>query len=128
MRTKFPMLVEKGRVDRGEFGSSFGDRFGAFFLTCLHTGAELKVIAGGEDAWLREGMPGEPWDHVSVSADGRVPTWQEMCWVKECFFEDEECVIQYHPAKSRYVNHHPDVLHLWKSCVQVFPMPPVECV
>jgi hypothetical protein len=128
MRAKYSMTVEKGRVSRGEYGSAFGDRHGAFLLCCPLTGAGLTVIAAGGEAWRREGLSGEPWDHVSVSASGRVPAWDEMCWVKEQFFEDEEVVIQYHPAKSEYVNNHPHVLHLWKPCARAVPVPPVECV
>lgn len=63
------------------------------------------------------------WDHVSVSLltiDGenplnRCPKWNEMCFIKDLFFEDEEEVIQFHPKKSEYVNIHPYVLHMWKS-------------
>lgn len=62
------------------------------------------------------------WDHVSVSLTtpngeyplGRCPKWDEMCFIKDLFFEDEEEVIQFHPKKSEYVNIHPYVLHLWK--------------
>lgn len=62
------------------------------------------------------------WDHVSVSLltlDGnhpleRCPRWNEMCFIKDLFFKDEEEVIQFHPKKSEYVNIHPYVLHMWR--------------
>lgn len=37
-----------------------------------------------------------------------------MCYVKDMFFEEDECVVQYYPSKKDYVNIHPYVLHLWK--------------
>ena len=48
---------------------------------------------------------GGGWDHVSVCPyNRRTPTWDEMCAVKDMFFRDDEVVVQYHPAKSEYVN------------------------
>lgn len=54
------------------------------------------------------------WEHVSVSLNNRCATWKEMCFVKDMFWEDEECVIQFHPPKSKYVNIDPYCLHMWK--------------
>ena len=67
---------------------------------------------------------GGGWDHVSVSFSYRCPTWEEMCRVKDVFFHDEECVVQYHPPKSQYVNKHPYCLHLWRPIKAELPMPP----
>lgn len=79
---------------------------------------------------------GYPWDHVSVRIGDqhknklreRIPTWAEMCVVKEMFFTPEECVMQLHPAEKDYVNFHPCVLHLWRPTEAVIPMPPRVCV
>lgn len=67
---------------------------------------------------------GEWWDHVSVSLTSRTPNWREMCFIKDLFFEKHECVVQYHPPESEYVNNHPFCLHLWRSQREHFPMPP----
>jgi hypothetical protein len=67
---------------------------------------------------------GGGWDHVSVSFHNRCPTWDEMCAIKDIFFNPDECVIQYHPAKSDYVNRHPYCLHLWKPQNVEIPKPP----
>lgn len=75
-------------------------------------------------AWIEEGCEGEPWDHVSVSTMTRCPTWEEMQWVKEQFFEDEEVVMQLHQAKSQYINDHPYVLHLWRPAITEIQTPP----
>lgn len=55
------------------------------------------------------------WEHVSVSLRNRCPTWEEMCAFKDIFWEEEECVVQFHPPKSEYVNLHPYCLHMWKK-------------
>ena len=68
---------------------------------------------------------GGGWDHVSVSrTDMQMPTWDDMCKVKDLFFAPEETVVQYHPKKSEYVNNHPTCLHMWRWQGGEFPMPP----
>lgn len=71
---------------------------------------------------------GGGWEHVSVSRKNRCPTWEEMCAIKDMFFKPEECVVQYHPPKSDYVNRHPYCLHLWRPLHEKIPMPPIEFV
>lgn len=116
---------EKYRITVGEFASRPGDTFGVFIIPtqCSNWGRGLKIIAcDGADTG---------WEHVSVSVKLRTekcPSWDEMCFVKSLFWEDDECVVQFHPPKKDYVNVHPGVLHLWKCVNQPFPMPPRECV
>ena len=71
---------------------------------------------------------GGGWEHVSVSYPNRMPSWNEMCKVKEMFWNDEETVVQYHPKKSEYKNLHPYCLHLWRKCGEDFELPPREYV
>ena len=73
---------------------------------------------------------GEGWDHVSVSVVGsdETPTWSEMCFVKDLFFHAEECVLQYHPPRSHYVNIDAGCLHLWRPQQCDIPMPPLAFV
>lgn len=55
------------------------------------------------------------WEHISVSPyKGKLPTWDDMCEIKDMFWEDEEAVIQIHPKKSEYVNIVDNCLHLWR--------------
>lgn len=55
------------------------------------------------------------WEHVSVSPyRGKLPTWDDMCEIKDIFWDDEEEVIQIHPKKSKYVNIKDNCLHLWR--------------
>lgn len=81
-------------------------------------GRELHVIASN----------GLEWDHVSVSLNTRNPNWREMCYVKELFFEPEDCVFQLHPPKSKYISLHPFCLHLWRPHNELIPMPPAFMV
>lgn len=67
------------------------------------------------------------WEHVSLAVmfmgKYRLPTWSEMCALKNLFWGEEDCVMQYHPPKSKYVNCHPFVLHLWRPVGVDFPQP-----
>lgn len=67
---------------------------------------------------------GGGWEHVSVSLNNRTPNWKEMCFIKNLFFDPEDCVIQYHPPKSDYINVHDYVLHMWRPIYENIPMPP----
>ncbi len=43
---------------------------------------------------------------------------------KDMFFKEDEIVVQYHPAKSEYVNNMPNCLHLWRPTNGALPTPP----
>lgn len=105
-------VPEKYRVRVGVMGSNelFGNN-GAFEIPT--TGTMLYVIASDQLGW----------EHVSVSHRKRLPTWIEMCKIKEMFWSSEDCVVQYHPSKSEYVNNHPNCLHLWRCIDKSFPIP-----
>ena len=69
---------------------------------------------------------GAGWEHVSVAPFQRriVPTWNDMCLVKDIFFKDDEAVIQIHPPKADYVNNVPNCLHLWRCSFKEMVLPP----
>ena len=91
--------------------ASFGSN-GAFLIP--KDGRLLLAIAS-------DGMG---WDHVSVSLKNRVPSWEEMQFVKNLFWNEEETVMQFHPKKSEYVNNHPYCLHMWKPHDKEIELPP----
>lgn len=100
--------------------SRYGDDHGCFRIQ--HGLVTLCCIVSGGDREI-------PWEHVSVHARVgtlmKTPTWAEMCAVKGFFWDDDEVVMQLHPAKKDYVNIHPHVLHLWKPLAPVeIPLPP----
>ena len=68
---------------------------------------------------------GDGWEHVSVCPSNRTPDWDEMCEIKDMFWNDDEVVMQLHPAKSNYVNLMPNCLHLWRPIGQEIPVPPI---
>ena len=129
MKRIFPSAVEVGREKRDpRFKSDVGDRFGLFRFQSPKTGATLRCIVCSAEESAKHEVVADHWDHVSVSLMTRTPTWDEMCFVKELFFEDAECVVQFHPAKTDYVNLNENVLHLWRPADGVVRMPPKECV
>lgn len=69
---------------------------------------------------------GAGWGHVSVSANSKkiVPSWNDMCFVKDIFFTDDEAVIEIHPKKSEYVNNVNNCLHLWRCKYREMVLPP----
>lgn len=109
--------VEKHRIIAGPFGTSTSAKNnGQFILPGLKRRSRLLVM-------VSDGMG---WEHVSVSHldDDLIPSWDDMCYVKDLFWEAEETVIEFHPKKSEYVNNHPGVLHLWKPVGKDIELPP----
>jgi len=73
---------------------------------------------------------GYGWEHLSITvrkkgkpAD-RTPTWAEMCWLKDLFWGNEDCVMQLHPSESQHISTHNFCLHLWRPIGQPIPQPP----
>lgn len=114
-------LLEKYRLPKEELRlyGVHGDNGNGCFKVYVN-GRSFYVIASN----------GGGWDHLSIHPKNqkRCPTWEEMCAIKDMFFDPEECVVQYHPPKSDYVNISQFVLHLWKPTDQEMPRPPVEFV
>lgn len=114
-------VPEKHRVKKGKYGSdsSIGNN-GLFQFSSQYPGSQGVVyfnciVSDGED-----------WEHVSVTCrnKGRCPTWEEMCFIKDTFWDKDDWVIQYHPEESEYVSYHDTCLHLWKPINQKIPTPP----
>jgi hypothetical protein len=112
-------VPEKCRITSDSFlasNSTYGNN-GAFAIP-LDKDITAFVIAS-------DGMG---WEHVSVHIEARgknkVPTWDQMCRIKGIFWSDEDCVIQYHPPRSQYINCHEHTLHLWRPRGVILPIPP----
>ncbi len=54
------------------------------------------------------------WEHLSVSMPSRTPNWEQMCRMKDIFWNEDETCVEYHPAKSQYINNHKHCLHIWR--------------
>ena len=109
-------VPEKCRVIEGPMKSLIGSGNNGCFAIALKK-KDIQsptvitwVIASDGSTELDKG-----WEHVSVSINrNRTPTWEVMCFVKNTFWDEKDCVIQYHPPKESYVNNHPFCLHLWR--------------
>jgi len=123
MRLVVPTILERGRIREGRYASDESFGFDGAFLITDYGGARLKIISCDG-----AGPEAQGWEHVSVGCNGRPPQWDEMCFVKALFWGDDETVVQYHPRKDDYVNHHPFVLHLWKRDGEEFELPPAEFI
>lgn len=73
---------------------------------------------------------GSGWRHVSVvllnerkEPSNVMPSWEDMCYIKDLFWDVSACVVQYHPPHSEYVNNHQYCLHLWEPTNTKMPMP-----
>lgn len=115
---KFPQRIDKYRVTIGLYASNAGDDYGCFLFPGPGD-ASLRVIASPGNA--HEEIP---WEHISVSTAHRCPTWEEMCWIKDIFWDKEESVMQLHPPESTWINNHPFCLHLWRPLDGNIPLPP----
>lgn len=119
-----------------------GQRAGVFQIPCNATEDFICIAHDGV-----EEADGDPlddacigWEHVSVRVVNtlvlsstspklaRTPTWEEMVAIKRWFWEDNEWVVQYHPAASEYSNQHPHVLHLWRNSAVEIPRPASQLV
>lgn len=107
-------VPEKFRITSGPMGSTAEIGNAGAFSIMLPRSQTIFAIASDALGW----------EHVSVSRRDRCPTWEEMCAVKALFWDDDDCVVQYHPRKSEYVNNHPNCLHLWRPTFTCLEQPP----
>lgn len=114
MKNKLPKSIEKYRIKKGIFKSCYElDGMNGNFIIPYKRHL-LKVIISDRLGW----------DHVSVSMQNMIPTWRQMCYIKDVFFEEEETVIQFHPPKSQYINECEFCLHLWRQQGVKYELPP----
>lgn len=108
-------VPEKWRLKNGALGSdkSFGNN-GCFIIRSLKLPKPVTIIASNKMGW----------EHVSASLPDRCPTWEEVCIIKDIFWDKDDVVLQYHPAESDYVNNHRNTLHLWRPTNAEVPTPP----
>lgn len=103
------------------FAGPKGSNNGAFKFK--KDGVQYRIVASDG------GFDGQEWEHVSVTLDRkRCPDWEEMCMIKDLFWDKEDCVVQFHPPESEYISNHKYCLHLWRPVNQTIPMPPKNYV
>ena len=111
---KYPV---EGRRIRHPLNDDYGDDGNGCFIMGFN-GRLYKIIASS----------GYGWEHISVSSEKFTPGWEVMCRIKNMFFNDDEVVMQLHPAKKDYINNCTTCLHLWRPLEQAIPLPPKEFV
>ena len=121
MRKRTPDRLEQGRCHIHDYVDYPPGNMNGFFMVQGPCGEVLKIIASTADV-QPETVQG--WEHVSVSTRRRPPNWQEMCFVKDLFFDPEETVVQLHPPKSKWISNHPNCLHMWRNVHFEIPLPP----
>ena len=116
---KVPEQCRSAEDEMKWFGCRGNDENGCF-LIMLPTGRTAYTIVSRDLGW----------EHVSVSIRVNVgmmhplPSWEEMCYVKDQFWDKDDWAAQYHPAEKEYVNHHPFCLHLFRPMDGIMPTPP----
>lgn len=102
------------RLTTGQLASSDDEGNNGVFIIPAKRYKFKVIISDGAD-----------WEHVSVSlSNNRLPTWTEMCAIKDIFWDPVDCVMQLHPPATEYINNHPACLHLWRPKDQDIPQPP----
>ena len=97
---------------RPHWAGELGDRHNGCFVLA---GRALVVVCSN----------GNGWEHASVSARGRTPTWEEMEWVKRQLWAPGDTVMQLHVPSTEHINCHVHCLHLWRPTDgREIPRPP----
>ena len=118
MRNSAPMQLEVARLHPPEFIRTKPGEMQGMFQLVGPQGVQMRMLSSGHDREYN-------WEHVSVTVRApRCPTWEEMCFVKNLFWAEDEVVMQLHPAAHEYINEHPHCLHLWKPIGATIPTPP----
>lgn len=109
-----------GMLIKGEGIDGFG---GTVFPTYYKKG-RVKVDNRVDQALHFRFSWGLGFEHLSVSTPVKTPTWEQMCKMKDIFWNDDEVCMQLHPKKEEYVNNMPYCLHIWKPIDKEIPTPP----
>ena len=123
MRSQLHPGVERHRIVSHHYTDPGSGSQGAFSLPGPE-GMTLLVVASDGRDWAETGMPFPAWEHVSVSLHRRCPTWREMEWVREQFWNDDETVMQLSVPRADHISLHPYCLHLWRPIGVEIPRPP----
>lgn len=92
-------------------------------------GGAFRIPRKGQHIFCIASIDAGLWEHVSVTVaypgrqPKRCPIWDEMCFVKDLFWDEEDEVIQFYPKKSNYANLHPFCLHLWRPVDDCLKLP-----
>ena len=100
------------------------DGFGGTVFPIEYKKGKLKIINDIDKALHFIFSWGYEFEHLSVSTPIKTPTWEQMCKMKDIFWNEDECCMQLHPKKEDYVNNMQYCLHIWKPINAEIPTPP----
>jgi len=93
----------------------------------------LKPFGDGNAYQYRNGLrviistapfdDGREWMHVSVSREDRLPSWDDLKFVKATFVAADRAAYQVLPPTAKHINIHPFCLHLWVALTGSEPLP-----
>lgn len=84
----------------------------------LQERAGLRVIAS-----TAPHEDGRDWLHVSISREKRLPSYDDLKYVKSVIVGNDRWAAQFFPPASEHVNIHQFCLHLWTPLTGTLPWP-----
>lgn len=100
------------------------DGFGGTVYPIEYKKGKIKVVKDIDKALHFIFSWGCGFEHLSVSTPIKTPTWEQMCFMKDIFWREDEVCMQLHPKKEDYVNNMQYCLHIWKPINIEIPTPP----
>ena len=106
----FEEILKSPRISNPEMGM---DGFRGIISMPTWVGSVICTKGGG-------------WFHTSVSPFNKriMPSYEDLCMIKDIFWNEEEDVIHVFPKKSQYVNNVTNCLHLWECYYKDMVLPP----
>ena len=105
--TFLPPQIGRFRFDSGHPGQ--GGRY-------ISPARQVVIVSTNREA------DGKRWLHVSTPFQDRLPTYEELCEVKNIFVGPDAKAVQVFPPEAEHCNVHPYCLHLW-ACIDEDPLP-----
>lgn len=110
MTIQVPKHMERYRTPHPVTGELGDERNGLFIVKAMG----LKMICS----------VGMGWEHLSVSRSSRVPSYDDLVWCKNQFWDPEDCIMQLMVPASEHINVNNNTLHLWRPLNEKIPRPP----
>lgn len=98
--------------------------FGGTIFPIEYKKGKIKIINNIDKALHFIFSWGCGFEHLSVSTPIKTPSWEQMSFMKEIFWSDDEVCMQLHPKKEDYVDNMRYCLHIWRPIDKEIPMPP----
>ena len=121
-------VPEKFRLHLGLYGSDVTYGNNGQFQIMRRNHPDFPKTSNDIKGLFTQASDGDRWEHVSVSVipktgkKRRLPTHDEMEFVRFLFWSVDDWVVEFHPPKNDYVNNAP-CLHLWRPIDFSMPTP-----